>query len=504
MDPLSRFASREAAVCRRAFLQHAGLGFGTLALASLLRGDGLLAAELAAAGPGGSDLRPRPGHFPARARAVVLLLQVGGPSQVDLFDPKPELQKRDGQKHPERVESFQPGSQDNRLMASPFRFGKHGRCGMDFCQLLPHLGSVADELCMVRSMVSDNNNHPQATRCLNTGKIFPGRPTLGAWVSYALGTENQNLPAYVVLRDPDGYNNGGTTVWENGWLPALFRGTELQARGPAVLDLHPPAPLPDGVQRTNLEALAGLNEERRRLYPGESDLEARIRNYELAARMQLHAERLLDLSRESPATRTLYGLDDPLTANYGTRCLMARRLVEEGVRFVLVPAPIAAGTMPWDHHSDLKPGLAKVCPLVDRPSAAMVRDLKQRGLLDGTVVLWTGEFGRLPITQGGTGRDHNRHAFTLLLAGGGFKAGHVHGATDEFGYRAVEGQVSCPSLLATLLHQLGLDHTRLTYRHNGREETLTDAPVTRARVVTGLLERAPELREGGEEEKPGP
>jgi hypothetical protein len=471
-------------------LQQTGLGFGTLALASLLGQDGLLGAPAAAgAGPGGADLRPRPGHFPARARSVIMLLQVGGPSQVDLFDPKPELQKRDGQKHPGAVESFQPGSQANLLMASPFRFRRHGRCGMDFSELLPHLAGVADELCMVRSMASDNNNHPQAQRCLNTGKIFPGRPTLGAWVSYALGTENQNLPGYVVLRDPDGYNNGGTTAWENGWLPALFRGTEVQSRGPAVLDLHPAAPAPAAAGRAALEALAGLNEERRRLYPGESELEARIRNYELAARMQLRAGGLLDLSGESRATRRLYGADDPVTANFGTRCLMARRLVEGGVRFVLVPAPVAAGGMPWDHHSDLKPGLARVCPQVDRPSAALVRDLKRRGLLEGTVVLWAGEFGRLPITQGGTGRDHNRHAFTLLLAGGGFRAGHVHGATDEFGYRAVEGRVTCPGLLATLLNQLGLDHTRLAYRHNGREETLTDAPVSHARVVAGLLDK---------------
>ncbi len=478
----------ERATSRRTFLQQTGLGFGTLALASLLGQDGLLAAG-AAVGPGGADLRPRPGHFPARARSVIMLLQVGGPSQVDLFDPKPELQKRDGQKHPEKVESFQPGSQANLLMASPFRFRRHGRCGMDFSELLPHLAGAADDLCMVRSMVSDNNNHPQAWRCINTGKIFPGRPTLGAWVTYALGTENQNLPGYVVLRDPDGYNNGGTTAWENGWLPALFRGTEIQSRGPAVLDLHPAKPSPAAVGRATLEALAELNEERRRLYPGESDLEARIRNYELAARMQLRAEGLLDLSRESKATWQLYGMDDPVTANFGTRCLMARRLVEEGVRFVLVLAPIAAGGMPWDHHSDLKPGLKKVCPQVDRPSAALVHDLKQRGLLDSTIVLWTGEFGRLPITQGGTGRDHNRHAFTLLLAGGGFRAGHVHGATDEFGYRAVEGRVTCPSLLATLLNQLGLDHTRLAYRHNGREEALTDAPVSKAQVVAKLLDK---------------
>ncbi len=479
MMPLSRMTTR------REWLQQSSLGFGTLALAHLLHKDGLLAAP----GPGGTDARPRSGHFAARARSVIVLLQTGGPSQVDLFDPKPELQKRGGQKHPGEVESFQPGSNENRLMASPFRFHKHGRCGMELCELLPHLGGVADEVCMVRSMYSDNNNHPQAMRCINTGKIFPGRPTLGAWVSYALGTENQNLPGYVVLRDPDGYGNGGTTLWENGWLPAHFRGTEVQSRGAAVLHLHPPGPLPEGVQRNQLEALARLNEERRKLYPKESELEARIRNYELAARMQLHAEKLLDLSRETQATRRAYGLDNPATENLGARCLMARRLVESGVRFVQVLNPIASGG--WDHHSDLKNGITRVCAQVDQPSATLIRDLKQRGLLDSTIVVWTGEFGRLPISQGGTGRDHNRHGFTLLLAGGGFRAGHVHGATDEFGYKAVKDRVSCPSLLATLLQQLGLDHTRLSYQHHGREETLTDAPVTGARVIEGLLQNSP-------------
>jgi hypothetical protein len=481
--------SVESSLSRRAFLQQSGFGLGSLALAYLLQQEGAVARDRSESGPGGNDLRQRGGHFPGQAKAVILLMQVGGPSQVDLFDPKPELQRRDGQKHPGTVESFQPGSQENRLMASPFRFHKHGQCGMEFSELLPCLGGVADDVCMIRSMVSDNNNHPQAMRCINTGKIFPGRPTLGAWVSYALGTENQNLPAFVVLRDPDGYNNGGTTLWESGWLPPLFSGTELQSRGSAVLNLHPREPVPDGVRRNSLEAIAALNEERRKLYPHEVELEARIRNYELAARMQTSAERLLDLSREPAALRSLYGLDDPVTANFGTRCLMARRLVESGVRFVQVMSPIASGGMSWDHHSDLKPGLAKACPQVDRPSAALIKDLKQRGLLDSTIVIWTGEFGRLPITQGGTGRDHNRHGFTLLAAGGGFKAGYVHGATDKFGYKAVENRVTCPSLLATLLHQLGLDHTRLAYRHNGREETLTDAPVTGARVVEELLER---------------
>jgi hypothetical protein len=416
-----------------------------------------------------------------------MLMQVGGPSQIDLFDPKPELSRRHGQEYRGDVEVLQPGSETKKLMASPFRFQPRGHCGMELSDLIPWIGSVADDLCLVRSMYSDNNNHPQATRCLLSGKIFPGRPSVGSWISYALGTENQNLPAYVVLRDPNGYNNGGTTMWESGWLPALFQGTEIQSRGAAVLDLHPAVPRPEGVQWNNLAALARLNEEHRRFYPGESELEARIQNYELAARMQLSAEDVLRITSETPATRQLYGLDDPVTENFGTRCLMARRLVEAGVRFVQVMVPVKFGGMPWDHHEKLKPGLEQTCPLVDRPTAGLIRDLKMRGLLDTTIVLWTGEFGRLPISQKGDGRDHNRNAFSLLLAGGGFKAGYVHGRTDEFSYKAVDGRVSCPDLLATLLHQLGLDHDRLKYLHHGREESLTDSPVTHARVVQELL-----------------
>jgi len=470
---------------RRQFLHESSLGFGSLALSYLLASEGLLASERASASsPEGASLRSRPPHFPAQADAVIVLLQNGGPSQMDLFDPKPELAKRDGQKHSERIESFQPGGESNALMASPFTFSRHGQSGMDFSELLPHMASIADDLCLVRSMFSDNNNHPQALRCVNTGKIFPGRPTLGAWVSYALGTENQNLPAYVVLRDPDGYNSGGTMAWDNGWLPALYRGTEFQSKGAPVLNLHPAVAVSDAARRNDLDLLAKLNEEHRKQYPQESDLEARIRNYELAARMQLAAGQVLDVSGEPEAIQKLYGLDRPASADYGKRCLMARRLVESGVRFVLVTAP--AG-MPWDNHSNLKRDIEQITAKVDQPAAALIKDLKSRGLLDSTIVLWTGEFGRLPISQHSNGRDHNQHAFSLLLAGGGFKAGYVHGATDELGYRAAEHRTSCPDLLATILHQLGLDHQQVGHLHHGRTETLTDAAVTGARVVGEIL-----------------
>jgi hypothetical protein len=471
---------------RRDFLHHAGFGIGGLALTYLLNQEGLLAAE---GTPGG--LRPRLGHFPAQARAVVHFMQNGGPSQMDLFDPKPELQKRNGQPIPRSVEIYQKGNSD-RLLAAPFRFHKRGKCGMDLAEVLPHLGTSADDITLVRSMYTEHNNHTEALVMLSTGKLFQGRPSVGAWISYALGTENQNLPAYVVLRDPAGYNTSGKLVWSCGWLPALYQGTEFSSVGTPVLNLRPARPVPEAVGRASLDFLAELNRDHLRRHPRETELEARIQNYELAARMQLQAGAAIDLSRESAATRKRYGLDDRVTASYGTRCLMARRLIEAGVRFVQVFPPVG---QPWDAHADVKGENEKICAVTDRPVAAFIQDLKSRGLLESTLVLWTGEFGRLPVSQNGKGRDHNRNAFSLFLAGGGIKAGHVHGATDDFGYRAVVDRVSVPDLHATILHQLGLDHNRIAYPYRGREETLTDAPVSKARVVAGVLEKPPRLRE---------
>jgi Protein of unknown function (DUF1501) len=468
---------------RRAFLRDSALGIGTVALAHLLSRDGLLAADRAAGRRATVDPRARPGHFAPQARSVILLFQNGGPSQMDLFDPKPELTRRNGQTYAEKVEVLQPGNSD-QLMASPFPFKKHGECGMELSDRLPFLGSIADDLCLVRSMYTENNNHPQALRLFLTGKIFPGRPTLGAWVSYALGTENQNLPAFVALRDPKGYNSGSSLNWDSGWLPAVYRGTEFQSQGSPVLNLHSAVELPAGAQRADLELLASLNEEHARRFPFEGDLEARIRHYELAARMQLSAERALDLGSETEATQKSYGMDKPPTADYGKRCLMARRLVESGVRFIHVEAPIST---PWDSHSNLKQGIEDIAMKVDQPAAALITDLKQRGLLESTIVVWTGEFGRLPVSQNGNGRDHNRNAFGLFVAGGGFKSGYIHGATDDFGYRAIAGRIGCPDFMATLLNQLGIDHEQLTYHHNGREETLTDPAVTKARVADELL-----------------
>jgi len=462
---------------RRRLLESAGMGFGSLALAALLNQDSLPAATTGLY----NDLKPRPGHFPGKAKAVIQLFQTGGASQMDLFDPKPQLAKRQGQAVPASIETFQAGNA-NVLLGPVFKFEKRGKCGMEMSEVLPQLGTVADELCLVRSMFTEHNNHPEGNYMMQTCKVFPGRPSAGAWISYALGTENQNLPAYIVLRDPA--SSPYKANWSSGWLPAIYQGVEFNTKGTPVHHLDSADPLPPGVQTDSLDLIRKLNRVHQAQHPREQELESRIQNYELAARMQLAAADVLDLSKESANTLRLYGIDDPVTAPYGTRCLMARRLVEAGVRYVQVFAPMEG----WDHHNQIRRGLESVCSKVDRGSAALIQDLKARGLLDSTIVLWTGEFGRLPITQGGSGRDHNRHGFSLLLAGGGFKSGYVHGETDEFGYKAVVNRVSVPDLHATILWQLGIDHNRLIYPYHGLPETPTDAKVNGARVVADLLQ----------------
>jgi len=477
------------ALSRRKFLASSGLGMGSLALAFLLDRDRLQADESTGAllkTAAYNDVAPRPGHFPGKARAVIQFCQEGGPSQVDLFDPKPELTKRDGQPHPDKLEAV-GAKNKNVLLASPFSFQRFGDCGMELSELIPHLGGLADELCLVRSMYTEHNNHPEANAMIQSGKTFAGRPVIGAWISYALGTENQNLPAYIVLRDPRGYGGNTKRSWTNGWLPALYQGVEFSSKGKPVQYLTPEEPIPPAAQRNGFLLLSKLNAEHLRENAGDSELEARIRNYELAARMQLAAGAALDLSGETSATRALYGLDDPATADYGARCLMARRLIESGVRFVQIVTPLEG----WDHHSKLKDNLTKICAATDQPAAALIRDLKSRGLFESTLIMWTGEFGRLPTTENDDGRDHNRNAFSLVMAGGGFKGGYVHGATDDFGYKAIEKRVSVPDLHATILHLLGLDHERLKYLYHGRNETLTDPAVSGAKIVAELLESPP-------------
>jgi len=477
---------------RRELLQRSGLGFGSLALAWLLGREGLLASEpggatssgLAGAHPAGNN-KQSPWHFPPRAKAIIQLMHNGGPSQMDLLDPKPELQKRGGQKSPIAVEKFLDNNTDV-LLASPFQFFARGECGMQVSELLPEMARLADEMCLVRSMYTEHNNHTEATVMINTGKTSIGRPSLGSWISYALGTENHNLPAFVVLRDPDKYDTAGSLSWSAGWLPATHQGTEFSSRGTPVPNLHPSRPVNEAARRAGLYYLAKMNAAHRERFPLDTELDARIRNYELAARMQLAAGEVLDLSRETASTKQRYGLNDPHTAKYGARCLMARRLIETGVPFVQV-FPDQDGQV-WDHHNKLPAELPKVCQQTDRANAALIEDLRERGLLDSTIVLWAGEFGRLPTSQNADGRDHNRHAFSILLAGGGFRQGLTFGATDDFGYQAVTDRMSVADLHATLLHQMGLDHNRVTFLHSGRQETLTDSPLTNARVVGEILD----------------
>ena len=468
------------AMSRRSMLCSSSLGFGSLALSAMFDRESVRAAEPVAK-RASTEGRT---HFAPRAKAVIMLMQNGGPSHMDLFDPKPELTKRAGQTL--TVETFQPGNSD-KLMACPLEFQRYGECGREMSTLLPRLGSMADDFCLVRSMYSEHNNHTEGLVLLNTGKIFPGRPALGSWISYGLGSENENLPAYLVLRDPEGYNTSGTLLWQNGWLPAVHRGTEVATVGTPVLNLQPATPIPDPLRRNQLDLLSRLNREHLARHPRESDLEARISNYELAARMQLATGDLLDLSRETAETQRMYGIENPDSAGYGTRCLMARRLVESGVRFVQVFPPVKPQFQPWDAHSNTKTENEAICKRCDQPSGALIQDLKQRGLLESTIVIWSGEFGRLPVSQNGLGRDHNRNAFSAILAGGGFKSGIAYGATDEVGYRSVENRVGVPDLHATVLHLLGIDHNRLSYIHHGSEETLTDARVTDARVVREIL-----------------
>ena len=467
---------------RRAFLgQYAG-AIGTLALAHLLEQDQARARDvtnpMGRTQLGGAVISDRK----ARARSVICLFQHGGPSQMDLFDPKPTLTKHQGKPYPGQLE-IHFDKQAGKLLASPFRFQPHGQSGMILSELVPYMSQIVDDLTLVRSMTTESVDHETALRLIHTGKILAGRPTWGSWVVYALGTENQNLPAYVVLSDPGGLPVDGVRNWSSGWLPAINQGTPFRAGDSPVLNLKTPTGVTVEARYNQLRFLEELNRAHAKRYPGDTELEARIANFETAAAMQTAVPEALDLSRESMSTRRMYGLDNPTTHEYGTRCLIARRLIERGVRFV----QLFLSSQPWDTHDKNAQTLKSLCARTDQPSAALVQDLKQRGLLDETIVLWTGEFGRLPISQGTDGRDHNRHGFSLWLAGGGFKPGYVHGATDEFGYKSVDHIVTVHDLQATLLHALGLDHRKLTYPHEGRLDSLTDVEVTKASVVPQLL-----------------
>jgi hypothetical protein len=470
----------EFAMNRRAFLARYAGSLGPLALAHLLGLERIAAAK--AVPQAGGPLSPKPPHHRPRAKAVICLFQHGGPSQMDLFDPKVELGKHHGKPYPGQLEAHFH-TQVGKLLGSPFRFRKCGQSGIELSETLAHTARIVDELTLIRSMTTESVDHEAALRMIHSGKTFPGRPAWGSWVLYGLGSERQDLPAYVVLADPGGLPVEGTHNWSSGFLPAIYQGTAFRASGAPVANLHLPPGVSVAARRNQLRFLNELNVSYRRRDPNNSELEARITNYELAARMQDAVPAALDISRETADTRKLYGLDNPATAEYGRRCLLARRLVEQGVRFV----QIFMSGQPWDTHSKNAEQLKSLCARTDQPSAALVLDLKRRGLLDSTIVLWTGEFGRLPVSQGPDGRDHNRHAFSLWLAGGGFKRGYVHGATDDFSYKAVKDVVPVPDLHATLLYTLGLDHQRLTYPRDGREDSLTDEVVSHAKVRPELL-----------------
>ena len=459
---------------RRAFLTHAGNGVGALALAWMLYGQGAFASD---------PMAPKPPHFLPRARRVISLFMHGGPSHLETFDPKPELQRLGGQPLPESFGSVATRRQvaRNPLLATRRTFRECGQSGLPISDFLPHISSHADKLAVIRSCWADSVNHPQAVYQMNTGSILMGRPSLGSWVSYGLGTEDQDLPAFVVLPDPGGGIKGGPPAYGAGYLPATFQGTVMRAGESPILDLQAPQEMTPDRQRRALDLMGRLNRKHLANHAEDDALEARIRSYELAFRMQAAAPEAVDISRETQATRALYGLDDPVTADFGARCLLARRLAERGVRFVQVYSGDVGG---WDAHEDVEKNHSTMCARTDRPVAALLTDLKSRGLLDDTLVIWGGEFGRMPMSEQGRGRDHNPHGFTTVLAGGGVKGGTAYGATDAVGLRAEVDRVHVHDLHATILHLLGIDHTELTFPHNGRDERLTE---TSGRVVEAIL-----------------
>jgi hypothetical protein len=467
--PLSGYG-RADVISRRQLLRAAGGGFGMLALA------GLLAEEAQAVPVPKSDnaLTVKQPHFPARAKRVIFLFMPGGPSHIDTFDPKPRLTRDNGKPSPK----LYLGQQRN-LLASPWKFRKYGQSGIEVSDLFPQVASCIDDVCVIRSMVADDPNHPGGCLLMNTGERVFSRPSLGAWVTYGLGSENQNLPGFVAIGP--GPLIEGSRQYGSSFLPAAYQGTFVSDLKHPIRNLKG-AQVGRGRQRLELDALKQLNELHLEGRREDSRLSARIESFELAYRMQSAAPDAFDIRRESPATRRLYGIEDKTTAEFGRQCLLARRLVERGVRFVQL-YHTTGGFQPWDQHSDLKGGHGRNAAATDRPIAGLLKDLKARGLLQETLVIWGGEFGRTPAAQG-DGRDHHPYGFSMWLAGGGVRGGMAHGATDDLGWDAVKDKVHVHDLHATILHLLGLDHERLTYRYGGRDYRLTDVA---GRVVRGIL-----------------
>ena len=447
---------------RRQFLTRAANGFGSLALMNML-----------AQGATKSGM-----HHPAKAKNVIFLFMDGGPSQMDTFDPKPRLRQDHGKKLPFRPPTTVFNISD-LVYGSPFTFKQYGQSGATVSELFPHVAGCVDDLCIVRSMVADHSEHTAANYFMHSGSGFQGRPSMGAWVNYGLGSESENLPGFIVL-ESGLVPPGGLDCFASGFLPASYQGTLFRRGDHPVADLTPP-PSHAAAQPEKLALLSKFNKGVVERFGQVSELDATIKNYELAFRMQSAVPDLLDISKESDSTKELYGLNDKLTEDFGRECLMARRLVERGVRFIELLTPARPGLDRWDQHANLDKGHRINAQSTDKPIAGLLKDLKSRGLLDSTLVVWGGEFGRTPCAQMGdngfdanTGRDHNPFGFTMWMAGGGAKPGTVYGATDDFGYFAVENKVHVHDLHATMLHLLGIDHKRLTYRYSGRDMRLTD------------------------------
>jgi len=473
------------AMTRRDWLQGVPGGIAGAALTWLLSQE----KKLGAAEDSPTGFQPRRPHFAPKAKSVIHLFMNGGPSQMDLFDPKPFLDKHHGEKYFDKIAGEVESPQSaGALMRSPFRFARHGQCGMWVSDAMPHLARHVDDLALIRSMHTTNLTHEPAVYLIQSGKMGPGRPTLGSWVVYGLGNECQNLPAYVVLDDPLGLPVNGVENWQAGFLPPIYQGTRFRPTGSPVLNLRPDFDWPADIARAEGELRGRLDQLHQKKRPAQDILPARMASYELAARMQLAASDALDISRESQAVRTLYGIGSEPTDSYGRRCLITRRLVERGVRFV----QLYINGQIWDNHTGLATDMKKACERTDQPTAALLLDLKQRGLFDSTLVVWGGEFGRLPIAQLGpdkderkAGRDHNKNAFSTWMAGAGVRGGTTYGATDEIGLAAVENKVSVADWHATILHLLGLRHDQLFVMDNGLRERLTG--VIEPTVVKGIL-----------------
>jgi hypothetical protein len=455
---------------RRDFLFESGGGLGAIALNWLRAQEAHGETKPTPKNP----LAVRPPHFAAKAKRVIFLFMVGGPSQMDLFDPKPALAKWAGKPLP--ASTGRPKSQftkgDEVILPSTRRFAKRGQSGIEISDLLPHLSTCVDDICFLRSCWCTSTIHAPAMYELHSGRTIMGFPSLGSWVTYGLGSVSENLPAYCVMPQPEGVPEGGAPCWSGAFLPTIYQGTLLR-RGPnPIQNLKPPPDVGSAENRRSFDLVKKLNA--LQTPPDDAELAARTASYELAFRMQSHAPEAVDLTKETAATRKAYGLDQAKTADFGTRLLLARRLVERGVRFVTVYSGGGPVAMQWDAHDDLNANHEKMCGLVDQPIAALLKDLKQRGLLKDTLVVWCSEFGRTPNSQGGKGRDHNPLGYTMWLAGGGAKGGTAVGATDEFGLNTVENPISVNDFHATILHLLGLDHEKLTFRHSGRDERLTD------------------------------